>query len=101
MKNEFKALKQYYTMECQERPGVSQLFQSVETVQVLFYLERYNPNVTISDLSADLGISGTEIGKILKMLLITGMIKTNDNDKNYILTEYGRVAVKALHSVLI
>ena len=75
------------------------VFQKVEAIQVLYYLEDHNPNVTLDKLSAELNLGSSVLVGILKDLLKHELIEYSENRKQYSLTEYGRNIAKTLHEV--
>ena len=73
--------------------------EDVEAIQVLYYLERYNPDVGIQMLSDDLEIKKSQLIKILKNMIKLEIIAYRGNVKQYNLTPYGRNIVNALHQI--
>ena len=88
-------------MATQRAPKINEVLESVEAIQILYYLEDYNPNVTIETLSEELEIDSNVVAKILKNLLDLEMVQPSEDKKQYGLTNYGRNMVKVLHELAV
>lgn len=86
-------------MGSQSISKINDIFESVETIQILYYLEDQNPNVTMETMSKELLIDSNLVAKILKNLLELGIIQLSADKKQFSLTAYGRNTVKVLHEL--
>lgn len=86
-------------MASQTTTKLNDIFDSVETIQILYYLEEYNPNVTIETLSRELQIDSNFVAKILKNLLELEIIQPSEDKRQFSLTTYGRNIVNVLHEL--
>lgn len=79
---------------------VNDIFESVEAIQVLYFLSDHNPHVTIETLSKELGIDGNVMAKTIKSLLELEIIQPSEDKKEYSLTPYGKNMVNILHELM-
>lgn len=99
--NKFKCQEQIISMfpSICNPSNFNSIFESVETIQVLYYLEKYNPNVTLATLSSDLNIDIKILTGLIKNLLMCELVVYREADKQYNLTDYGENIVKSLHQI--
>lgn len=76
-----------------------EVLENVKAVQVLYYLEKYNPDVGFQMISEDLEINKSQLIKILRNLIKLDIVANRESDKRYNLTPYGKNLVNALHQI--
>ena len=75
------------------------LVSDSNVLSVLFYLEKYNPDVTINDLERDLNLDKKKVTEILSNLTREHVIEVSD--KHFVeLTENGRISVERLMAIV-
>lgn len=69
----------------------------VDYIRVLLYLDEYNPDVLLEDLSRNLEIDNKKTIKIVSALIETGYVKKENN--MYQLSEFGKITTKNLKNL--
>jgi predicted transcriptional regulator len=87
-------------MENQISDRISQMndvFDDINSIRVLLYLDEYNPNVLLTDLEKNLGITNDSMVKIVTKLISLDLVK-KENDM-YHLAELGKLTVGNLKKI--
>ena len=69
----------------------------MDYIRVLLYLDEFNPNVLLEDLSKKLEIENRKIMRIVSELIDTELVKKEDN--TYQLSELGKITTKNLKNL--
>jgi len=75
------------------------IFQNIEAIQILYYLEDHNSNVTLDTMSKELNLDSTLVANVITKLLKYELIEFSEKEHKYSLTEYGRNVVRTLHDI--
>ena len=73
------------------------VFTDVNTVQIMFYLRKYNPNVDIFTITKNLSMSEGLVVEILDKLKKLHAVDYSEEKKNWTLTEQGRNVADCLY----
>lgn len=97
--NKYKPSKHTIIMDRDLSIHSTDIFQKIEAIQVLYYLEDRNPHVTLDRMIVDLNLDSTLLADIIKKLLKYELIEFSEERQEYGLTAYGRNMVKTLHEI--